>query len=37
LARVPTDWKSAATKSFFGLFILTLVVVPLTAALALSK
>jgi len=34
LARVPTDWKSAATKSFFGLFILTLVVVPLTAALA---
>ena len=37
LARVPTDWRSAVTKSIFGLFGLTLVVVPLTAALALSK
>jgi hypothetical protein len=37
LARVATDWKSAVTKSIFGLFGLTLVVVPLTAALALSK
>lgn len=37
LARVTTDWKSAVTKSIFGLFGLTLVVVPLTAALALSK
>ena len=37
LARVTTDWKSAVTRSIFGLFGLTLVVVPLTAALALSK
>jgi len=37
LARVTTDWKSAVTKSIFGLFGLTLVVVPFTAALALSK
>ena len=37
LARVPTDWRSAVTKSIFGLFGLILVVVPLTAALALSK
>src|SRR3954447_15619772 len=34
LARVTTDWKSAVTRSIFGLFGLTLVVVPLTAALA---
>lgn len=37
LARVTTDWKSAVTRSIFGLFGLTLVVVPLAAALALSK
>jgi len=37
LARVTSDWKSAVTKSIFGLLGLTLVVVPLTAALALSK
>ena len=27
LARIPTDWKSAVTKSIFGLFTLTLGVV----------
>jgi hypothetical protein len=37
LARVTSDWKSAVSKSIFGLFGLILVVVPLTAALALSK
>lgn len=37
LARVTTDWKSAVTRSIFGLFGLTLVVVPLATALALSK
>jgi hypothetical protein len=37
LARVTTDWRSAVTRSIFGLFILTLIVVPITAALALSR
>ncbi len=37
LARVVTDWKSAVTKSIFGLFLLTLVVVSLTLDLALSR
>ncbi|MCA6117746.1 hypothetical protein J6524_23140 [Bradyrhizobium sp. WSM 1738] len=37
LARVTTDWRSAVTRSIFGLFILTLIVVPITASLALSR
>ncbi|MGY3605582.1 MULTISPECIES: hypothetical protein [unclassified Bradyrhizobium] len=37
LGRVVTDWKSAVTKSIFGLLILTLVVVSLTLDLALSR
>jgi hypothetical protein len=37
LARVTSDWKSAVTRSLLGLLILTLVVVPLTVALALSR
>jgi hypothetical protein len=37
LAKVTSDWMSAGTKSFFGLFILVLIVVPFTTVLALSR
>ncbi|MCL2716391.1 MAG: hypothetical protein FWD68_17950 [Alphaproteobacteria bacterium] len=37
LARVVTDWRSAVTKSLFGLFILALVVVSLTLPLVHSR
>ncbi|MHC2439104.1 hypothetical protein [Bradyrhizobium sp. USDA 4451] len=37
LARMRTDWKSAVTKSIFGLFTLTLVVVSITLDLTRSR